>query len=389
MTTALAQTPLYDWHVAHGGRMVDFAGWSMPVQYTSIAAEHNATRNAVGVFDISHMGRLQFFGANVPEFLDSVVTRRVVDMKRYQVRYALVCNEEGGILDDVLLYAGLPQEGAFSMVVNASNREKIVDWLNRQQREFLSRLSEKPYHSFGDSTFDMAMIAIQGPKALEILQPFFVGYETTPALDLATLRYYHFALGWFGSETDNHTVAVSRTGYTGEDGFEFMCNSEEAADIWTQVIVAAERAGGMAAGLGARDTLRLEAAMPLYGHELSESINPFQAGLGFAVNLEGRDFFGRDALARFAADKNQPVRIGLELEGKRVPRQGCAVLQDNRTVGEVTSGTFSPTLDRPIAMAYVRPTAQAVGTGLSVDIRGTHHPATVVPLPFYKRGKKD
>jgi len=384
MTAELLTTPLHDWHAAHGGRIVEFGGWSMPVQYTSIAEEHNATRNAVGVFDISHMGRLQFFGTAVAEFLDTIVTRRVVDMKRHQVRYALICNEAGGILDDVLVYAGVTSEpGSFWMVVNASNREKIFAWLKSHESAWLDRFDEKRQLSFGDSTLHSAMIAVQGPKALGLLQPFFKADGTWPGLDLANMKYYHVAGGFFG----DHGVAVSRTGYTGEDGFEIVCEYDFAAEVWGRIISAAEKVGGRACGLGARDTLRLEAAMPLYGHELSESINPFQAGLGFAVNLDGREFIGCEALKNFAADKSQPVRVGLQLDGKRVPREGYSVLQDEERVGEVTSGTFSPTFERPIAMAYVRSTASAVGTRLAVDIRGTQHAAVVVPLPFYERGK--
>jgi aminomethyltransferase len=201
---------------------------------------------------------------------------------------------------------------------------------------------------------------------------------------LSDRRYYTYDVYDFGE----HEVLVSRTGYTGEDGAEIICDAENALEIWETIMHAAVRVGGMAAGLGARDTLRLEAAMPLYGHELSETINPIQAGLNFAVNLEGRDFIGREAIEQFAADKNTPVRVGLQVDGKRVPRQGCPVLQENEIVGEVTSGTFSPTLERSIAMAYVRPPAQAVGTTLAVDIRGTQHAAKVVPLPFYERAKK-
>jgi len=373
MTTDLARTPLHDWHVAHGGRMVDFAGWSMPVQYSSIADEHNATRNAVGVFDIGHMGRLQFFGPNVAQFLDSVVTRRVADLKPNQIRYALVCNEEGGILDDVLVYGSSP-DGArpYSMVVNASNREKIVSWLNRQ--------AATGGVSLRDDTARTAMIAVQGPKAIDAMQPFIEA-----ATPLLSMRYYTCANGTF----DGIDVLVSRTGYTGEDGIEIICDADRAPAIWEQLLSAATEVGGMAAGLGARDTLRLEAAMPLYGHELSETINPLQAGLNFAVNLGGREFVGSQALERFAADKSQPVRVGLQLDGKRVPRQGCPVLDGSDILGEVTSGTFSPTFQRPIAMAYVQPTAQAVGTHLAVDIRGTQHAAIVVPLPFYDRGKKN
>jgi aminomethyltransferase len=382
-TTELLRTPLHDWHVAHGGRMVDFAGWSMPVQYTSIAEEHNATRNAVGVFDISHMGRLQFFGANVPQFLDSVVTRRVADLKPDEIRYALVCNREGGILDDVLIYGGTPQiTPPFSLVVNASNREKIVAWLNGTLPEANKSLHERTVW-LGDDTFNTAMIAVQGPKAAEVLTPLVNADPELPPIDLRSIRYYHYtrpcAIG----------NLLSRTGYTGEDGFEVICEKENAGDIWEQIVAAAKKVDGMAAGLGARDTLRLEAAMPLYGQELSETINPFQAGLSFAVNLGGREFIGREALDRFAADKAQPVRVGLQVEGKRVPRQGCPVLHGDEIVGEVTSGTFSPTFERSIAMAYVRPSAQAPGTRLAVDIRGTQHAAVVVPLPFYERGKKN
>jgi aminomethyltransferase len=228
------------------------------------------------------------------------------------------------------------------------------------------------------------MIAVQGPKVIEIVMPFVKLLESNSYADLRSMRNYFAAAAHF----DDTPVTISRTGYTGEDGCEISCRADDAAPIWKKLIDSASKVGGMAAGLGARDTLRLEAAMPLYGHELSETINPIQAGLGFAVNFGGREFIGRAALERFAADKNQPVRVGLQLDGKRVPRQGCPVLQGDENVGEVTSGTFSPTFERPIAMAYVRPSAQAVGTRLAVDIRGTQHPAIVVPLPFYERGKQ-
>jgi aminomethyltransferase len=383
-TAELLKTPLHDWHVAHGGRMVEFGGWSMPVQYTSISEEHLATRNAVGVFDISHMGRLQFFGHAVAEFLDTIATRRVVDMRQHQVRYSLVCNKDGGILDDVLIYASVPQENSScSMVVNASNREKIVNWLNQQSAAWKQQRPSDEFFSISDNTTQTAMIAVQGPKAIEVLQPFFGMNRESPRLDLTAMRYYHCEWGFF----EGDSVVTSRTGYTGEDGFEIICEADRAASYWKRIIAAAEDVGGKACGLGARDTLRLEAAMPLYGHELSETINPFQAGLGFAVNLDGREFIGRAALDKFAANTKQPVRVGLQLDGKRVPRQGCEVLQGEETIGEVTSGTYSPTFERPIAMAYVRPSAQAVGTRLAVDIRGTQHAAVVVPLPFYKRGE--
>lgn len=385
MMTDLARTPLHDWHVAHGGRMVDFAGWNMPVQYTSIADEHNATRNAVGVFDISHMGRLECYGEKMGAFLDAVVTRRVADLKAGQIRYALVCNEEGGILDDVLVYK-LPDGAKAShlMVVNASNREKILNWL--PQRWIVLNLTpgDSRSHSIGDNTYESAMIAVQGPKAVEVLTPL-VGAGPKTGIDLPAMRYYHCAQG----KLKGKKVLISRTGYTGEDGYEIICDKKDAPEIWQEIVDKATAVGGMPVGLAARDTLRLEAAMPLYGHELNETINPLEAGLNFAVTLGGREFVGSKALEKAAADKSQPVRVGLQLDGKRVPRQGAKVLQGDEVVGEVTSGTYSPTFDRPIAMAYVRPTAAAIGTHLATDIRGTQYPATVVPLPFYERSKKN
>jgi aminomethyltransferase len=376
MTAELLRTPLHDWHAAHGGRMVDFAGWSMPVQYTSITAEHQATRNAVGVFDISHMGRLQFFGLDAERFLDAVVTRRVTDMRSGQIRYGLMCNSAGGILDDVLVYR-LPVDGpisddtsTFQVVVNASNRAKIVDWLERRLPDYATRME--------DATTVTAMIAVQGPQALELVAPHFSG-------DLKAMRYY---TGGFG-QIDGVECFVSRTGYTGEDGCEIICAAESAQALWQKFIDLSKSESGMAVGLGARDTLRLEAAMPLYEHELSETINPIQAGLAFAVNFGDREFVGREALERAACDTNQPVRVGLQLDGKRVPRQGAAVILGDEAVGEVTSGTFSPTFERPIAMAYVRPSAKTVGTQLAVDIRGSQCPAFVVPLPFYERRRQN
>ncbi len=379
-TADLLKTPLYEWHVAHGGRMVDFAGWSMPVQYTSIVEEHVATRTAVGVFDISHMGRLAIGRMDATQFLDAIATRRVTDMRIGQVRYSLVCNENGGILDDVLIYC-TDAAAKFCLVVNASNRDKIVAWLN-------SALCSEQYSALdvglADYTLESPMIAVQGPKAIEVLSPLVNLDNDSSDSALSKVRYYHCTKGSF----DGNSILVSRTGYTGEDGFEIICDRELSPQIWSSVVEAAEQIGGRAVGLAARDTLRLEAAMPLYGHELSETINPFQAGLAFAVNLEGRDFVGRAALEKFAADKSQPVRVGLSLDGKRVPRQGCVVHAGDEIVGEVTSGTFSPTFERPIAMAYVRPSAQAVGTRLTIDIRGAQHEAIVVPLPFYQRPVK-
>ena len=351
--------------------MVDFAGWSMPVQYTSIVAEHTATRTAMSLFDVSHMGRLRLDGPGAAAFLESLLTRHVAEMAVGRIRYSLVTRDDGGILDDVLVYrlADAAGEPCWWMVVNAGNREKIVAWLR-------SRLGNSAGVELSDQTPATAMIAVQGPRAIDVLTPL-MGCE------LAAMKYYT------GCEAEivSHQGLVSRTGYTGEDGAELIVPAAAAEHVWTTILAAGEPHGAMAAGLGCRDTLRLEAAMPLYGHELSERINPIQAGLGFAVDLEGRTFPGRDAIAGFQDDPRQLKRIGLELSGKRSPREHYAILDDGRPVGEVTSGTHSPTLQKPIAMGYVAPQHADVGRELSVDVRGRSEPARVVKLPFYRRGK--
>ncbi len=372
MATPLAHTPLHDWHAAHGGRLVDFAGWEMPVQYTSIVTEHQATRAAAGLFDISHMGRLAFSGPGAGTFLDRIVTRRTADMQPGQIRYALVTNTAGGILDDVLVYrrsgaAGDPDR--WLLVVNASNRAKITAWLAAQKLPADCRCE--------DLTAGTAMIAVQGPRAAEIVADRF-GRQPLG------LKYYH-ALELPSAEGPSLPVLISRTGYTGEDGWEIIVAAAQAAGLWQELLALGQPLGAVAAGLGARDTLRLEAAMPLYGHELSEAIDPFQAGLGFAVDLAERSFPGCDALARLSAAHDRPVRVGWELAGNRVPREGYRVLAGDQEIGHVTSGTFSPTLGRPIAMGYTRPEQAAPGTTVAIDLRGRPEPARVVALPFYRR----
>jgi glycine cleavage system T protein (aminomethyltransferase) len=373
MAGDLLKTPLHAWHASHGARLVDFAGWHMPVQYGSIVDEHLATRTAATLFDVSHMGRIRFEGPGAEAFLDRLLTRKVVGMGPGKIRYALMCKEDGGILDDVLIYH-LHAHGVglyYQLVVNASNRQKILAWLAAQK---------KPTDDvqFADQTQATAMIAVQGPLALRVAEPL-VG------ADLGGLAYYT------GCETTicGHGGIVSRTGYTGEDGCELIVPASAAVEVWERLFAEGKELGLAAAGLGARDTLRLEAAMPLYGHELSESINPFQAGLAFAVNLQGREFVGKGTIAVRKDDPSQPVRVGLELAGRRVPREHYPVLSAGQTVGEVTSGTFSPTLQKPIAMAYVHSAHAAVGAELAVDIRGTAEPAKVVRLPFYRRKNLD
>jgi aminomethyltransferase len=353
------RTPLYDWHVAHNGRMVDFAGWDMPVQYTTIVEEHAAVRTGAGLFDISHMGRLSFGGPDSLALIQSVTTNNAATLKDNQVRYALVCNEAGGILDDVLVYRW---SYGYAMVVNASNRLRIVDWIAA--------------HKAGqnvevwDQTTTTAMIAVQGPKALELCR------GLTEA-DVDSLGYYYAA----ATRCLGRQCVVSRTGYTGEDGLELMVPADHGSTVWEELL----KRGAVACGLGARDTLRLEAGMPLYGHELDEQTDPLQAGLAWAVKFDKREFVGREAMLRRRDDAALPKRIGLELAGRRIARDGAAVVRDGETVGRVTSGTFAPTLQKAIAMAYVKPTLTALGGHLQVDVRGKLEDAKVVPVPFYRR----
>jgi aminomethyltransferase len=353
------RTPLYENHVALGGRMVDFAGWEMPIQYSTITDEHNAVRTAAGLFDISHMGRLSFGGPDALALIQRVFTNDAAAMKDFQARYGLVCNEQGGIRDDVLVYRW---PYGWAMVVNASNRTKIVEWLAKHKNG-----RDVEVH---DQTETTCMVAVQGPLALEKCR------GLTEA-DPASLKNY------FATPTRYKDAGciLSRTGYTGEDGFEIMVQAEQGPALWKELL---DR-GCRPCGLGARDTLRLEAALSLFGHELNEETDPLQAGLAWAVKLDKGEFVGRDALLR-RREATRRHRVGLELASKRIAREGAAVLKDGREVGRVTSGTLSPTLGKSIAMAYIDPTVTA-GAACEVDVRGKSEPARVVPLPFYRRPK--
>jgi aminomethyltransferase len=383
MDAPLLHTPLFDWHVAHGGRMVDFAGWAMPVQYTSIIEEHLAIRSAVGMADISHMGRLRFEGPGAAVFLAELLTRRVADLELGQIRYSLVTNDAGGILDDVLVgyYHNSHGQPFFMLVVNASNRAKIVDWVSSHLPK---KRAEYPGQEiiWNDVSRLWAMFAVQGPKSVELLQPMV-------DVDLQSMRYYRGAQALIlHPAAKRQGCIISRTGYTGEDGFEVSLGAGIAQGVWDAMMEQGRPLGVVPAGLGARDTLRLEAGMPLYGHELSEQIDPFQAGLGFACHLVGYNFPGRDALLRIQKQPPKLVRIGLEMSGKRAARPGCPILAGGQSVGEVTSGSYSPTLGKAIAMGYIAPEFAQPGKELHIDIRGSQEPARVVELPFYSRKKK-
>lgn len=355
------RTVFHDWHVSHGARMVDFAGWDMPVQYSTITDEHQAVRTGAGLFDISHMGRLSFGGPEALAWIQKVYTNNAAVLKDGQVRYGLVCNDAGGIKDDVLVYRW---PYGYAMVVNASNRAKLVEWI-AASKGVLNATME-------DQTLTTCMLAVQGPRALEIV-------AGLTDVDASKLAYYSAA----PTQCLGQPCVISRTGYTGEDGVEIMIGNAHGVALWEQLV----QRGAKPCGLGCRDSLRLEAAMPLYGHELSEEIDPFQAGLSWAVKMDKGDFRGRDALLRRQNDATLRRRVGIEMKGKRIAREGAVLKSGDKAIGVVTSGTPSPTLGKPIAMAYVDPAFQAVGTTVVVDIRGNHEEAVVVPMPFYKRKK--
>lgn len=361
--TELLQTPLHDLHRDSGARMVAFAGWDMPVQYEGVIVEHRAVRQAAGVFDLSHMGEIEVRGNGALAFLNFALTNDASRLEVGQAHYTLLTYPDGTVADDTILYR-LPDR--YFLVVNASNREKDLDWLQHQSLGF----SEVEMRDVSSET---ALIALQGPLAESVLAPL-------TELDLTALRYYRAAQ----SNVAGLPALVARTGYTGEDGFELFVSNDAAPEVWSGLLAAPQ---ARPVGLAARDTLRLEAGMALYGHELSEAINPYEAGLGWAVKLEKGDFSGREALER--ERKLGPARklVGFEMLDRSVPRAEQEVRKLGEHVGFVTSGTHSPTLNKPIGMAYVPVRYSRVGTDLEVMIRDRPVPARVVEKPFYKRSK--
>ena len=371
--TTATRSPLHDFHLQHGAKMVDYAGWELPLHYGSIGDEHVWTRTSGGLFDVSHMGRLRITGRHARRFLDRVCTRLVRGMAGGQCRYGLICNETGGCLDDVLVYCFADDD--YMVVCNGANRAKIVAHFERVKAE--------EDHSFKmvDQTESTCMCAIQGPKVMELL-----GAVST---EVPTLKRYRFTV----KNVLVMKIIVSRTGYTGEDGVEVILGAKFAKQALGMLLkdVGADDAAVRPVGLGARDSLRMEAGMPLYGHELDEATDPLSAGLGFAVKLdkgesdaqEGR-FIGQDALQKIAETGPTRKLVGLALEGRRSPRQGMAVLDGDRPVGTVTSGCPSPTLGHPIAMAYVPAEMAKSGETVRIDLGGGTD-AKIVDLPFYKR----
>jgi aminomethyltransferase len=375
-STELRRTALDATHRALGATMTDFAGWDMPLRYGSERDEHVAVRTRAGLFDLSHMGEITVTGPQAAALLDYALVGNIGTVKPGRARYTMICREDGGILDDLIVYRLGDTEAASShymVVANASNAQAVLDALTERSAGFDAEVR--------DDRDAYALLAVQGPESAGVLA------SLTDA-GLEGLKYYAGLPGTVAGVP----ALIARTGYTGEDGFELFVEPEHAVQLWQALIRAGEGAGLVPCGLSCRDTLRLEAGMPLYGHELTTELTPFDAGLGRVVKFEKEgDFVGRAALTEAAARAEQKpprVLVGLVAEGRRVPRAGYAVVAGGEVVGEVTSGAPSPTLGRPIAMAYVDAAHAAPGTaGVGVDIRGSHEPYEVVALPFYKRQK--
>ena len=375
---AVARTsPLHTTHEAAGASFTDFAGWLMPVRYSSDLAEHHAVRTAAGIFDISHMAELVVTGPDAAAFLDSALAANVSAIPLSRAKYTMILEPHGGIIDDLIVYQNAP--GQYLVVANAGNHDPVVAALRERIARFDAELT--------DNTDTVALIAVQGPRALEILKAT-VGLDADVELamghDLDELPYY----ACMGMRFGGTPLLVGRTGYTGEDGFELYVDVPDAAALWAALVAAGEPLGLVPAGLAARDTLRLEAGMPLYGHELGLDTLPVQAGLGRVIPLKTKtvDFVGRNGIEAGPAEGAR-VLVGLTADGKRAGRAGYPVMHGDEVVGEITSGVLSPTLGHPIAMAYVDPQLAEPGTALELDVRGSRIPATVVPLPFYSRKK--
>lgn len=362
----MLRTPLYEAHVKTGGKLVPFAGWEMPVQYSGVLPEVKAVREGVGIFDVSHMGRVRVLGAEALDFLQYLT---VNDIERLPeeggaAQYSLLCRDAGGIIDDIIVYRLGPEE--FIVVVNASNREKDLAWMRHHAGDFDDLTLE-------DETDQTALIAVQGPKALDLM-------EALSDRDLSALPRF----GLDESVVADVQTMAARTGYTGEDGVELFCRAEAARHLWQELM----DKGAVPCGLGARDTLRLEAALPLYGHEMDEHTHPFEARLGWVVRVDKEtDFIGKTALKQYKSAPKRRTLVGIEMEGRAIPREGYPVMAGNggeESIGHVTSGTFSPMRGKGVAMVRVDASHAAVNTPVEVVIRETRHPARVVPLPFYK-----
>ena len=353
----MKRTSLYDTHLAAGALMVPFAGWEMPVSYAGTVSEVAAVRTSAGLFDVSHMGEVSVTGDGAFDFVQSATSNDVGKLSAGEAQYSLLLNEGGGVVDDIIVYC--LGDNCFLIVLNAGCKDKDWDWLELQALANVDVTLE-------DVSDKTALLALQGPKAVEMVAEF-TGQE-----NLKDLKRFQFSRG-------RNSLVYSRTGYTGNDGFEIFCAAEDAPLLWQRFT----ESGAVPAGLGARDVLRLEAGYPLYGHELDAETSPYESGVGWAVKTGKGNFVGRAALQTLP--KNRKL-VGLKMDERAIPREDYAVFAEGAAVGQTTSGTWSPTIKAGIAMARIDAHAAAPGTAVSVDIRGRHCPATVVPLPFYRNG---
>ncbi|MGQ0815909.1 MAG: glycine cleavage system aminomethyltransferase GcvT [Gemmatimonadota bacterium] len=365
MAEPLKRTPLYGEHAAAGAKLVPFAGYEMPVQYrTGILAEHQAVRTRAGLFDVSHMGEIEVRGPQALDLVQYVTTNDASKLVVGQAQYSVICREDGGCIDDCIVYR---LEDVYMIVVNASNRDKDRDWIEHHARDFAVEVTDK--------SDEIALIALQGPRAQGILSGL-----TDVALD--SIPYYHFGTG----EVAGVPAVISRTGYTGEDGFELYVNDRDAVKLWRHLLSAGAGDGLIPAGLGARDSLRLEMGYALYGNDIDDRHTPLEAGLGWVTRLDKTDFLGKEALLK---QKQAGVRqrlVGFVLQERGFPRHGYEVRHNGEAAGEVTSGTVSPSLEQGVGLAYVPAEASKAGTSIDIVVRDKPVPAEVTRPPFYKEG---
>jgi len=363
----LRETPLIEEHRKLGARLVPFAGWTMPVQYEGVVKEHHAVREAAGIFDVSHMGELELTGGHALAVVDYLVTNDVKKLVDGQAMYTVCCNEQGTILDDLIVYRKDAER--FMIVCNASNRDKISAHFGKAAENHCG------FHDLSDQT---ALIALQGPKAFEILK------EAGLRQGALTIEPFHLTT----ADVQEVPVTLARTGYTGEDGVEIFCENDSAPEVWRILMERGEAFGLKPAGLGARDTLRLEAKLCLYGNDIDETTNPYEAALGWVVKLDKGDFVGRSALVKLKEEGISRKLVGLEMTGRGIARHGYPIVDaDGNRIGEVTSGSPAPTLGKNIGLGYVPKAQSKIGTKLGVEIRGKVIDAVVVKTPFYRRNE--
>jgi len=362
----LKRTPLFPVYHAYGAKTIDFGGWELPVQFSSIKEEHEAVRTKAGLFDVSHMGEIEVRGPGALDFVQRLTTNDASKLQSGTIQYSIMCYENGGTVDDLLVYK--KADDCFLLVVNAANTDTDFTWMKQHLKENaeLVNVSEQT-----------ALLAIQGPLSEGILLKL-------TNVDLSKLMFFHFA----EVQLAGHTVLLSRSGYTGEDGFEIYCKPEDAVLLWDKILEVGKMEGILPCGLGARDTLRFEAKLPLYGQEISKQISPLEAGLGFAVKLDKEaDFIGKSSLLKQKSEGVSRRIVGIEMIDRGIPRTHYPIYINDKKIGEVTTGTQSPTLKKNIGLALVEVEYAGIGTELEVEIRGKRLKAIVVKTPFYKRGK--